>query len=72
MVGGRDLGAETEDDNPCDEWVKEGLVEDFDDEVEIEVFVPFLSGSGGEKTGCCCDFFHFLCCCYRLRWWRIW
>lgn len=69
MVGGRDLGAETEDDDPCDEGVEESLVEDFDDEVEVEVFVPFLSGSGHSETRRCCDFLHFLCCwCYRLRW----
>lgn len=54
------MGAETQDDDPCDERVEEGLVEDFDDEVEVEVFVPFLSGPGRNETRCCCDFLHLV------------
>ena len=37
------MGAETQDDNPCDERVEEGLVEDFEYQVERDVLVPLLS-----------------------------
>lgn len=40
MVDGRHLGAQTENDDPCYERVQEGLVEDFDEDVDGQVLVP--------------------------------
>lgn len=58
MVDGRHLGAQTEDDDPCYERVQEGLVEDFDEEVDGQVLVPRFGRLRLEDASCCRDFAH--------------